>query len=57
MRYYMDSCGYCGACVAVCPNKILELTENQIIISRGCDNCGKCFMVCPLGALIPEDIP
>lgn len=56
MKYDVDSCGYCGACVAVCPNKLLKLTENQIIIISKCDNCGKCFMVCPLGALILEDI-
>jgi ferredoxin len=55
MRYVVESCGYCGACVAVCSNKLLELTENEIIIREGCKNCGRCEKVCPLGALISED--
>ncbi len=55
MKCLVESCGYCGVCVAVCSNKLLELTENKIIINKGCKNCGKCKMVCPLGALISED--
>ncbi len=55
MKYVVESCGYCGACVAVCPIKLLELTESEIIIEEGCNNCGKCEIVCPLGALISED--
>ncbi len=55
MKYQSDNCGYCGACVAVCPHQILELTENEITISNGCDECGNCTIVCPLGALILED--
>ena len=55
MRYVVESCGYCGACVAVCSNKLLELTENEIIIREVCKNCGRCEKVCPLGALISED--
>lgn len=48
-------CGYCGACVSVCKNNVLELTESGIIIeANGCDNCGHCTIVCPLGALILE---
>jgi ferredoxin len=54
MKYKADNCGYCGACVAVCPNQLLELNENEIAISEGCQNCGNCQIVCPLGALIME---
>ncbi len=54
MKYKEDNCGYCGTCVAVCPNEILKLMENKINISEGCDNCGKCSIVCPLGAIIME---
>lgn len=55
MIYIADSCGYCGTCVVVCPNKLLELTENQLIEDKGCNECGRCIKVCPLGALILED--
>ncbi len=55
MRYLIECCGYCGACVAVCSNKVLELTENEIIIKEGCNNCRNCEIVCPLGALISEE--
>jgi ferredoxin len=55
MKYLIESCGCCGACVAVCSNKLLELTENEIIIREGCNNCGRCEKVCPLGAMISED--
>jgi ferredoxin len=57
MKYEVDSCGYCGACVAVCPHKLLELIENEIITGEGCEDCGKCLMVCPLGALSLEGQP
>ncbi|MGA2676705.1 MAG: 4Fe-4S binding protein [Methanobacterium sp.] len=55
MKYLIENCGCCGACVAVCSNKLLELNENEIIIREGCDNCGRCEIVCPLGAIIMED--
>ena len=55
MKYELEICGYCGACVAVCPHELLELTENEIIILEGCEDCGQCIMVCPLGALKQED--
>ena len=57
MRYMVDNCGYCGACVVVCPSKLLELNENELILDDGCKNCERCIIVCPLGALVPEDDP
>lgn len=51
MEYQRENCGYCGACVTVCPKQILELTENEITVANGCDECGNCTVVCPLGAL------
>jgi ferredoxin len=54
MEYKADRCGYCGACVAVCPHEILKQDENEIIIKEGCDDCGNCTVVCPLGALNQE---
>ena len=56
MKYKADYCGYCGACVTVCPHEILKLIENGIIIGTGCDDCGNCTIVCPLGAMVREVI-
>lgn len=51
MKFNAEKCGYCGACVSVCPNSSLELTENRIIINENkCDDCGRCSIICPLGA-------
>jgi NAD-dependent dihydropyrimidine dehydrogenase PreA subunit len=55
MKYEVDNCGCCGACVPVCPHQLLELTENEIIISEGCQKCGNCQIICPLGAFKMED--
>lgn len=51
MEFNTEKCGCCGACISVCPNRSLELTENRIIINKNkCDDCGICIYVCPLGA-------
>jgi coenzyme F420 hydrogenase subunit beta len=39
-------CTGCGACAAVCPDKIIEINEYPIL--RGeCINCGFCLVHCP----------
>ena len=55
MRFNAEKCGYCGACVSVCPHNSLELAENNIVVNKNkCDDCGICTFVCPLGAFYPE---
>jgi ferredoxin len=54
MDILRENCGYCGCCVGVCPENVLELEENGIKAHNGCTECGNCAVVCPLGALIPE---
>jgi NAD-dependent dihydropyrimidine dehydrogenase PreA subunit len=44
-------CGYCGACVSVCPRDALDLVETFIEVSDQCTDCGICTRVCPMGAL------
>ncbi|WP_135606059.1 4Fe-4S binding protein [Methanococcoides sp. NM1] len=45
-------CGYCGACVGVCPTGALELIETWIEVdSKKCTRCGICQKICPLGAI------
>lgn len=44
-------CGYCGACVGVCPEGALELVETRLEVNDDCTNCGTCVRLCPMGAL------
>ncbi|MEA3295411.1 MAG: 4Fe-4S binding protein [Euryarchaeota archaeon] len=44
-------CGYCGACVSVCPTGAIELIETWIVVDDTCNNCGICSRTCPVGAL------
>jgi ferredoxin len=44
-------CGYCGACVGVCPKGALELLETWIEVDDSCTRCGVCAKICPVGAL------
>ncbi|MEM2933450.1 MAG: 4Fe-4S binding protein [Methanocellales archaeon] len=46
-----EKCGYCGACVAVCPNNAIELLEMILLIGNNCDECKICIKMCPVGAL------
>ncbi|RLG21740.1 ferredoxin [Methanosarcinales archaeon] len=49
-------CGYCGACVAVCPHCALELVETWLEIGSGCTECGICVKICPVGALSLDEV-
>jgi NAD-dependent dihydropyrimidine dehydrogenase PreA subunit len=55
MKFIADRCGFCGACVAVCPQRLLEVGEKSPKIQGDCKNCGNCTIVCPLGAIKLED--
>ncbi|MBP2030965.1 ferredoxin [Methanohalophilus levihalophilus] len=44
-------CGYCGACVGVCPSGSLELVETWIEVDNCCTSCGICAKICPVGAI------
>ena len=50
-----DRCGYCGACVGVCPVGAIELAETRLLISEACFDCGLCLAACPVGALKSQD--
>jgi Fe-S-cluster-containing hydrogenase component 2 len=52
MNILSENCGYCGCCVGVCPENVLELEENKLQIKEGCTECGNCVVVCPLGAMV-----
>ncbi|MBO7388390.1 MAG: 4Fe-4S binding protein [Methanomicrobium sp.] len=47
-----EVCGYCGACVSVCPEGAIELIDAYLSIDDEiCKNCKICVKVCPLGSL------
>lgn len=52
MEVQSENCGYCGSCVTVCPEGIIELAENGLNVEIGCTDCGNCVYMCPLGALM-----
>lgn len=43
-------CGYCGACVSVCPVGALELVETWIEVDDTCTECKICATICPVSA-------
>jgi digeranylgeranylglycerophospholipid reductase len=54
IKVKIDRCGYCGACVGVCPVGAIELAETRLIINEACYDCGLCLAACPVGALQAE---
>jgi len=51
-----ESCGYCGACVSVCPKDALDLIDLHLSVDRSkCTGCLTCVKVCPVGALEMEN--
>ncbi|WP_316557762.1 4Fe-4S binding protein [Methanimicrococcus hongohii] len=47
-----NMCGYCGACVSVCPTLALDLKEVWIDVDEElCHRCSMCQKVCPIGAI------
>lgn len=59
LKVKREICGYCGACVSVCPEGSLELIDAYLSVgSNTCISCGICAKICPLGALevVDEDV-
>lgn len=55
LTIHRDICGYCGACVSICPEDALELIDTYLTAGDSCRNCGLCARVCPVGALEVTD--
>lgn len=52
LRINRELCLRCGACVGVCPNLALELTEHGIVHNpEKCKYCKICEKACPVGAI------
>ena len=49
-------CGYCGACVTICPTEAINLIGMWIDIQdEECTRCNVCVNICPVGALELEE--
>ena len=48
-----EECTGCGACVSICPNKILYLANDKCKVTdeTKCDKSRGCEYVCPTGAI------
>jgi dissimilatory sulfite reductase (desulfoviridin) alpha/beta subunit len=56
-RQEFHKCTGCGACVEVCKENAIQLSEesdNPIINSEKCLSCGQCISVCPVGVFEAE---
>jgi pyruvate formate lyase activating enzyme len=52
LAYYPDKCVLCGACAAVCPEKLHRFPgAAHVFIRVGCTRCGACAGACVTGAL------
>lgn len=50
--FITDSCIGCGSCLAVCPQRCIDLSEAPAVIRRqNCLHCGNCMAICPVGAV------
>ena len=52
-------CRRCGDCEAVCPNRVFERGDEEIVLRRAgrCIECGHCVAVCPTGAFFHAKLP
>ena len=49
--YKQSKCIGCQTCVEACPQHLLQLTPDGIVMGAGCTLCGKCAEECPTTAL------
>jgi len=57
-EYFLDACTRCGACVPVCPTRIIVVVRGypELDFKRGeCTFCGACAAACKDGALPRPD--
>lgn len=48
-----DNCIGCGKCLAVCPQKCIDITIQPVSINQNnCLHCGNCFRTCPANAVV-----
>ena len=51
-----EKCTVCGACVNICPQKIIKMENNKAVVTdpNKCDQLWGCIAVCPTKAFTKE---
>lgn len=50
LKIYTERCKGCGICAALCPKKVLavsELEKIEAVAPENCIQCGQCELRCP----------
>jgi ferredoxin len=49
----LDRCTGCGACVPVCPHRVLAVEDRKVraVVRGACIECGACMTNCPAEAI------
>lgn len=57
VRIDKELCSRCGLCAKVCPHKLFEVGEDDVLVTAdGCMACGHCRAVCPVSAVEVKDV-
>jgi len=48
LYYFQEKCTGCGQCVAICPEKAIQIIKGKSTTDRKkCQGCGQCVQICP----------
>jgi NAD-dependent dihydropyrimidine dehydrogenase PreA subunit len=58
MRVNAEQCTGCGACVEICPNGAIRMSESLAVLDQTiCSQCQFCIDACPVGAITAVELP
>jgi Fe-S-cluster-containing hydrogenase component 2 len=58
MQVNAEQCTGCGACVEICPNGAIQLSEGIAVLDQAaCTQCQSCVDACPIGAITAIELP